>query len=138
MTIFARASAIMAALFFIFTGFAAHSASAAESIEALASPHVYRFPVVKWQGKDLNDGIPMMCDDSHFDAVLIPVPGTRGESFEIQVEGESCRITSERLIRTRGVTELLIENSENCRITVTELRQGARGNQAVYQLSDGC
>jgi hypothetical protein len=100
---------------------------------------IYDFGKIDWNrdaGK--SDGIPMMCDDAAYRAVSIRVPGTLNRDFGVKLDGSDCRVRSAKFDSATGDTRVVIDNSDNCTVTIEELEQGhARGTYEL-DLSDAC
>jgi len=61
------------------------SSSAAFSLQA------YEFGKVKFEERYREENLPMMCDDSYYTAVVIPVAGALGSDFKLSIAGDSER-----------------------------------------------
>jgi len=107
------------------------SSSAAFSLQA------YEFGKVKFEERYREENLPMMCDDSYYTAVVIPVAGALGSDFKLSIAGDSdCKLSNAKA--RQGVTHLLIKNTGNCTITLEKLVGKGSGNKAVFNLSDAC
>jgi hypothetical protein len=101
-----------------------------------ASSSIYDFGTIDWNrdaGKA--DGIPMICDDASFAGVSVTVPGTFSRDFDVSVSGVGCALRSTQFEPALGASKLLIENSDNCTVTIRKLDGGA-----TYELdlTDAC